>query len=149
MNNHVGYARPWRFGARVMLGTDGIGADLFAEAQAAFFAARAAGGAFDPVAALAHAQSFAAGAFDAGIGRFDAGCPADLVVLDRPAPTPVEPHNLLGHFVFGLSAAAVRDVFVAGRPVMVARRLLGIDEHELAARAREAAPRLWRRMATI
>jgi hypothetical protein len=42
MNNAVGYARPTRFTNPVALGTDGIGADMIAEFQLAFVAARAA-----------------------------------------------------------------------------------------------------------
>jgi putative selenium metabolism protein SsnA len=148
-NNAVGYARPGRFGAQVVLGTDGIGADLFAEAQAAFFAARAAGHAFDPLAALARAQSLAASAFDLGLGRLEPGCPADLTVLDWDPPTPLDEGNLLGHLVFGMSAATVRDVFVAGRPVLRNRRLVTVDEAEVMARARAAAARLWGRMAEL
>jgi cytosine/adenosine deaminase-related metal-dependent hydrolase len=41
MNNAVGYARPARFTNPVGLGTDGIGADMLAEFQLAFVAARA------------------------------------------------------------------------------------------------------------
>jgi cytosine/adenosine deaminase-related metal-dependent hydrolase len=41
MNNAVGYARPSRFANPVALGTDGIGADMIAEFQLAFVAARA------------------------------------------------------------------------------------------------------------
>jgi putative selenium metabolism protein SsnA len=145
MNNAVGYARPARLGSRVILGTDGIGSDVIAEAQAAFFAARAAGEEFDPVAAVGRAQSFAAGAFDLGLGRLEPGCPADLTVLDATS-TPIHADNLLGHLVFGLSSNAVRDSWVAGRPVLRDRKLLTVDEDQVAARAREVAARLWSRL---
>lgn len=149
MNNAVGYSRPARFGANVVLGTDGIGADLFAEAQASFFAARAAGHAFDPVAALARAQSLAAAAFDAGLGRLEPGCPADLTLLDYDPPTPLDETNLFGHLVFGMSAANVWGTVVAGRDVLRARRLVGVDEARVMAEARAAAPRLWAGMAAL
>ncbi len=48
MNNAVGYARPVRFTNPVALGTDGIGADMLAEFQLAFVAARAADVTFSP-----------------------------------------------------------------------------------------------------
>jgi putative selenium metabolism protein SsnA len=149
MNNAVGYARPARFGAKLVLGTDGIGADVLAEAQAGFFAARAHGAPFDPLAALAAAQSFAAAAFDAGIGRLEAGCPADLAVFGYRPPTPLDAGNLFGHLVFGLSTAHLTDLFVAGKPVMRARVLLNVDEEALAAKARDVAARLWKRMAAL
>jgi len=40
MNNDVGYAQPTRFGNRVVLGTDGIGADMAEEFRLAFVAGR-------------------------------------------------------------------------------------------------------------
>ena len=48
MNNSVGYARPVRFANPVALGTDGIGADMLAEFQLAFVAARADDVTFSP-----------------------------------------------------------------------------------------------------
>ena len=48
MNNSVGYARPTRFANPVALGTDGIGADMIAEFQLAFVAARAVDVTFSP-----------------------------------------------------------------------------------------------------
>jgi cytosine/adenosine deaminase-related metal-dependent hydrolase len=41
MNNQVGYAKPTRFANPVVLGTDGIGADMFEEARLAYVALRA------------------------------------------------------------------------------------------------------------
>ena len=42
MNNAVGYARPTRWANPIMLGTDGIGADMLEEARLAYVALRAA-----------------------------------------------------------------------------------------------------------
>jgi cytosine/adenosine deaminase-related metal-dependent hydrolase len=44
MNNQVGYAPIGKFGERVVLGADGIGADMFEEARFAFFKGRDATG---------------------------------------------------------------------------------------------------------
>ena len=41
MNNAVGYARPARWANPIMLGTDGIGADMLEEARLAYVALRA------------------------------------------------------------------------------------------------------------
>jgi putative selenium metabolism protein SsnA len=146
MNNAVGYSTPARFGEHLVLGTDGIGADMFAEALAGFLAARDHGATFDPLAALGRNQSLAAATFDDGLGRIEAGCPADLAVLAYQPPTPLDENNLFGHLLFGPGASAVRDVIVAGREVMRDRKLLTVDEAALAARAREVAARLWRAM---
>ena len=80
------------------------------------------------------------------LGRIEPGAPADLVVLDHDPPTPLTADNLAGHWVFGLSARHVRDVFVAGERVVENGRLTRIDPHELAARSRDGAGRLWERM---
>ena len=153
-NNHVGYADPATQGPNVVLGTDGIGADLFAEGQAAFHAGRAHDRGFDAAfvqTMLGNARRYAAARFDEPrLGTLAPGAPADVIVLDDRSPTPVNAGNWPWQFVFTQSASAVRDVFVAGRP-----RLLGrapapdLDEGTLLERAREAAVRLWARMAEI
>ncbi|HEX9101976.1 MAG TPA: amidohydrolase family protein, partial [Polyangia bacterium] len=104
-NNAVGYARPSRFGDQLLLGTDGIGADMRAEAQFAFFAARDHGDALDAVALLSRNREFAAAQF----GVEDLG---DTITLEYPAPTPLGDDNFGGHLLFGLGAARVRDVVV-------------------------------------
>ena len=48
MNNSVGYARPKRFKNPVVLGTDGIGADMFEEFRLAYVAGRADDIGFSP-----------------------------------------------------------------------------------------------------
>jgi len=51
--------------------------------------------------------------------------------------------------MFGLTAARVRDVFVAGEPVVRDRRLTRVDQDKLVAEANVAARRLWERMEGI
>jgi putative selenium metabolism protein SsnA len=150
LNNGVGYAPALRLGERVGLGTDGIDGDMFAEAKVAYLEARDASLDVGPDWAL---QRLIAGAGMVGaafgepaLGRLEAGAPADLVVLDYRPPTPFDAGNMAGHALFGLGAAAVRDVMVAGRWIVRDRRHQLIDEDELATRCREAAPRLWARM---
>lgn len=144
-NNAVGYARPGRFGAQLLLGTDGIDADMRAEAQAAFFAARDHGeplaGAlgFDAVAALERNRRFAASLF--GVEALE-----DSVALDYRAPTPIGDDNFAGHLLFGLRGAPVRHVTVDGSAVMRDGVLVNVDEERIYARAREVAARLWSRL---
>ncbi len=78
--------------------------------------------------------------------RLEVGAPADLVVLDYDSPTPIDASNLGGHMLFGLTSARVRDVMVGGRWIVRDRKHQLIDEEELRARCREAAPKLWQRM---
>ncbi len=151
MNNAVGYARPQELGERVALGTDGLDGDLFAEARACYLAAQQAGGAGSDRFALARLCSGAdlAGSLfsEPALGTLAPGAPADLMVLDYRPPTPLKPANVAGHLLFGAGAANVRDVMVAGRWIVRDRKHLLVDEDELAARCRAAAPLLWARMA--
>lgn len=153
MNNSVGHTPVGRLGERVVIGTDGIGADMFGESKTAYFRAR------DEDVFLGIAwplERMAAGARLAGrifgeptLGTIEPGAPADLVVLEYPSPTPLDEGNLAGHWAFGLHAAHVRDVLVAGELVVADRRLVKVDQDHLAAEASAAARRLWRRLDEI
>ena len=63
------------------------------------------------------------------------------------APYLLDAANLAGHWIFGLSSRSVRHVMVAGRWVVRDRRLALVDQDALAAEARQAAARLWERLA--
>jgi putative selenium metabolism protein SsnA len=153
MNNGVGRAPLGWLGQSVALGTDGIGGDLFEEARSAYLRRREdepESGVDWPMAALARSASVAGRLFaEPALGRLEAGAPADLVVLDYLPPTPVDARSLGGHWIFGFGSAAVRDVVVAGEPVVRDRRLVLVDEAEIADRARREAERLWERLAGI
>jgi cytosine/adenosine deaminase-related metal-dependent hydrolase len=55
----------------------------------------------------------------------------------------------VGHWVFGLGSRAVRDVIVAGVPVVRDRRLTQVDQQELSRAAAVDAKRLWERLEQI
>ncbi len=153
MNNAVGRARVGAFGPRLALGTDGIGSDMFEESRAAYLRLREddLGTGIDwPLARLAESARLAGRAFgEPLLGTLDPGAPADLVVLDYAAPTPVHESSLAGHWVFGLAGRHVRDVMVAGVWVVADRRLTLIDQNELAASARAEAEGLWARLEEV
>jgi putative selenium metabolism protein SsnA len=162
MNNAVGHAPLDILGSRVALGTDGIGADMFEESREGYLrfaeerhAAERPGPHAGPdpswtLERLAQGAALAAGMFvEPLLGRLVAGAPADIVVLDYPAPTPVDGSTLAAHWVFGLSARSVRDVLVDGRIVVRDRRLATVDQDALVADARAEAVRLWRRLEEI
>src|SRR5581483_9924823 len=115
----VGYARPWRIG-RLCLGTDGIGADMLAEAQVAFLLqqtnGKGAGPGFDALDLLSANHTLAARLFGQPLGRLVPGAPADLIVTDYVPPTPLHEDggNLFGHLLFGLSSRHVRHVLCDG-----------------------------------
>jgi putative selenium metabolism protein SsnA len=145
MNNRVGYAPVARFGERIVLGTDGIGADMFEEARYAFFKARDGRldlGADAWIDALANGQRMASEAFDCDLSSLQAGAAADLIVLDYDPPTLLTGGNLPWHMMFGLTSASVESVMVDGRFIIKQRRA-AIDETHAREQAREASARLW------
>jgi putative selenium metabolism protein SsnA len=153
MNNRVGRAPVSRLGERLVLGTDGIDGDMFAESRSAYWRAREADGSVGPGWALerlaASARLAGAATGESSLGRVEPGSPADLVVLAYDPPTPLEAGNLAGHWVFGMSSALVRDVVVGGEVVVRDRRLTRPDVEALRERCREAADRLWARIDEI
>ena len=148
MNNQVGYAPVARFGSRVVMGTDGIGADMFDEARFAFFKGRDARmgfGADEWLQVLANNQRLASETFDIEIGTFNEGAAADLVVMDYHQPTPLTSDNLAWHVIFGMSSAAIESVMVAGRFIIRDRRA-AYPEAALYEQSRRAAAKLWRKL---
>ena len=148
MNNAVGAAATRHF-RRAALGTDGMDQDLLAEARAAFLKMREAGrddayGA--ALALLAGGQRLAREVFGLPFGTLEPGAPADLVLFDYRPPTPLHAGNLAGHLLFGLDRSHVHTVIVAGRCVLRAREIEGVDEADVLARAAPAAAALWERM---
>jgi cytosine/adenosine deaminase-related metal-dependent hydrolase len=83
------------------------------------------------------------------LGALERGAPADLAVLDYAPPAPLDETSFAGHWLSGLGARSVRDVMVAGEWVVRDRRLVRIDQDELAATAREEAANLWGRLDEI
>ncbi|MBA2312422.1 MAG: amidohydrolase family protein [Actinobacteria bacterium] len=150
MNNRVGDAPVLEMGERVVLGTDGIDGDMFAETRACYLKSREASSSAGPdfsADRLGAGASFVGSMFgEPALGSFEPGAPADLIVLDAGAPTPLTASNSAGHLVFGYTAQHVRDVMVAGTWVVRNRRHQLVDEDELNARCRDAAPKLWASM---
>jgi putative selenium metabolism protein SsnA len=148
MNNQVGYAPVARFGSRVVMGTDGIGADMFDEARFAFFKGRDARmgfGADEWLQVLANNHRLASETFDIEMGTFNEGAAADLVVMDYHQPTPLTRDNLAWHFIFGMSSAAIESVMAAGRFIIRDRRA-AYPEAALYEQAQQAAAKLWRKL---
>ncbi len=153
MHNGVGRAPVAALGPRVVLGTDGIGADMFEESRAGYFRLREddlGAPAGWPLEWLGETQRMVGrGYAEPLLGRLEPGAPADLVVRDYDPPTPIAAENLAGHWTFGLSAGAVRDVIVGGEVVVRDRRPVRVDGAKVAAEAHAAAERLWARLERI
>jgi cytosine/adenosine deaminase-related metal-dependent hydrolase len=129
MNNAVGSARPTRFANPVALGTDGIGADMVAEFQLAFVAARAHDVTFSPDTAWSWLAR--------GWELFP-----DAVV-DRVTWTysPMEPW----HLAYTPTVRAIH-VDVDGLPALRDGVATRVDASEIRAKAAEQATRLHARL---
>lgn len=150
-NNQVGYAPVAKFGQRLALGTDGIGADMFEEARFAFFKGRDSRSGFtagDWLRVLANNQRLASEMFDAKFGSLDSGCAADLLVLDYQPPTPLTSENLAWHLAFAIGSFSVESVMVNGR-FIIKNRLSAFDDEYLVEHARAATEKLWKKLQTI
>jgi cytosine/adenosine deaminase-related metal-dependent hydrolase len=93
-----------------------------------------------------HGARWAEGEFGEGIGAIAPGAPADLVLVDYRPATEFSQRTLLDHLWSGILRARVSGVMVAGEVVMDNGTLVHLDEQEVAARAREAAARVWARL---
>jgi len=138
-NNRVGAFDSTGMGDKLMLGTDGMHSDMLRSAKAAFFANQATDGVSYPeiyrrfrnVSAYLQENGFK------GHGE------NSLVVLDYFSPTELSSDNFLGHFLFGFSAQQVETVISKGRVIVRDRKVLGVDEEQVAQQAQEQGRRLW------
>jgi putative selenium metabolism protein SsnA len=153
-NNGVGrldLPRATGRGCAVGLGTDGMSSAVLRALRAAFLGLR--GGAGDPtlgfqsVPALLATNARVAGRFleEPLLGQLVPGAPADVIALDSPPRTPLTHDNWVGHLFYGWTESAVRHTVARGRIVLEDCRHTTVDPVALAARAAEAAPRLWAR----
>lgn len=125
--NRVGYPIALRASAHVALGTDGWPAQMDEEAAALRRLGRANGDDAKALEArIGAGQELASALFKVSLGEVKPGSVADVVV--------------------GVPGERPRHVLVSGRRVVADSRLLTGDLEEIRARAREAAPELWRRM---
>jgi cytosine/adenosine deaminase-related metal-dependent hydrolase len=137
--NRVGYPRALVASARVALGTDGYPADMRAERDALAAQARAAGQPLDAArieARVAAGRAVVAERFGVPFDGVAPGRAADLVAWAAPADA-------------ATAGARPRHVLVAGEPSVIDGALARGDLEEIRARAKEQAPRLWKRMASI
>lgn len=153
MNNSVGYARAAVTGdCRLVLGTDGMDNDLFAESRVSFLKSRDEKTAAD-ISRWLHwiSQTAACASEKLGIrlGVLEQGAAADLMLLDYAELTPITPGNLPGHWFYGMTSAHVRSLMVAGDWVVRERDFAHPEIKSKLEDARRITERLWERYETI
>ncbi|MBI3663359.1 MAG: amidohydrolase family protein [Acidobacteria bacterium] len=153
-NNGVGHldaVNAAKQGCLVGIGTDGMSSAMLRALRAAFLTHRARrtdpGAGFEVLPELLFNNARVARRFfdEPLLGELAPGAPADVIVVDAPAPTPVGPENLFGHLVYGASEAPVRHTIARGRVLLEDYCHRTLDPVEAAARARELTPPLWKR----
>ncbi|EKD51151.1 MAG: hypothetical protein ACD_62C00330G0005 [uncultured bacterium] len=155
MNNAVGCADVIKMlgkGCLVGLGTDGMTSDMFQEAKFAHLIRKHE--VRDPRLGFMQAgellfdnnYKILGNLFEGTLGRIQTGALADLIILGYDPPTPLTRDNFWGHFLYGMNSSLVNTTIINGRVLMKDRVIAGIDEHEICARSRELARKLWTRI---
>jgi putative selenium metabolism protein SsnA len=80
------------------------------------------------------------------IGQIVTGYLADLILIDYYSPTEINSENIWGHILFGIADAQVDTTIINGKIVMKNKKLIGIDEEEVAAKSREFAKKVWKKI---
>jgi len=157
MNNAVGAADVeglLRLGVKVCLGNDGFSNAMWEEWKAAYLYHKAAhrdprraGGYTIAEMAVTNNAALASVFFpQASLGTLAPGAFADLIFVDYHPTTPLTAGNLPWHILFGFEPSMVTTTMCGGRVLIKDRRLLFLDEAEIAAKSRELARKVWERI---
>lgn len=83
--------------------------------------------------------------FDIPLGRLAPGYSADVIISDYAPPTALSDTNINGHLLFGTSGRSITTTVARGKILMEDRKLVDLDEQEIAAKARELSASAWQR----
>jgi len=158
MNNAVGVTKLFDLLKKkvlVGLGTDGMSSDMLSQMRCAYLLHRLAN--LDPRVAFMEAPQLllqnnadiVERQFGIRVGEIAIGRPADLAIMDYRPPTPLSEANFLGHLIFGLVDATVDTTVCKGKILMQNKKILTMDEERIAARSRELAPHMWKRLQAL
>lgn len=83
------------------------------------------------------------------VGTIAPGAAADIIFVDYHPITPMTSGNLPWHILFGFRDGMVTMTMAGGKVLMKDRKLLFLDEAEIAAKSREVAVQTWARIAQM
>ena len=84
--------------------------------------------------------------FTQELGVLREGAAGDVIIVDYDPLTPMNPGNINGHLVFGVSGHDVVTTVANGKVLMKDRQLTQIDEAKVMADCRQAAAELANRI---
>ncbi len=142
LNNNVGLTNYSKYGARILLGTDGMHSNMLRSAIAAFFIGQGTEG----VDFSTMYQRFRNIHDYLNQNNFNGDDNRNLVILDYDAPTEVNTNNFLGHFFFGFESRHVDSVIANGKLIYKNKKLLTMDENEILLFSQEMGNKLWRKL---
>jgi putative selenium metabolism protein SsnA len=159
MNNAVGIAEVesmLRMGIKVGLGNDGFSNAMWEEWKTAYLVhklwhrdpRRMSGMDIIQMAIYNNAELASRILGGAPVGILKAGARADIIFVDYHPFTDLTPGNLPWHMLFGFRESMVTTTIVAGKLLMHDRKLLVVDEAEIAHRAKEQSHAVWQRYMT-
>ena len=140
-----------RAGVNLAIGTDGVASnndlDMFGEMRTAAILAKAVAGdaaALDALTALRAATLGGARAIglDHLVGSIEPGKQADLACVDLTALETQPLHHVVSQLVYATGRQQVDDVWIAGRPRLRSRELVGMDVAAIVANARQWRERI-------
>jgi cytosine/adenosine deaminase-related metal-dependent hydrolase len=142
-------------GMKVCIGNDGFSNAMWTEWKTAYLLhkvshrdPRKANGADVVRAAVYHNARLAEQFFpNTRLGVLAKGAAADIILVDYHAYTPLTEGNLPWHILFGFEPSMVTTTLVGGVTLMRDRKLLTLDEVEIAREALALAPSVWERYA--
>jgi putative selenium metabolism protein SsnA len=152
MNNAVGYAPVARFKRPPMLGTDGIGADMWREARTAQFKSHDGDIPLPfgrPLAMIGESARFASRALGVKLGLLEPGAEADLVLTNYIPATPLAADNLAGHMIYAMGPEFVSDVMIGGDWKLRSGAVVSCDEVAIRSQCVEVSRALHQRMSEI
>jgi cytosine/adenosine deaminase-related metal-dependent hydrolase len=160
MNNAVGVApieQMLKKGVRVGLGNDGFSNTMWQEWKEAYLLhklehrdpQRMNGNTVIRMAVKNNSELMTQIFDGLRIGEISEGAAADLIFVDYHPFTPMTPGNLPWHILFGFQESMVTATLVAGKPLMIRRELLTLDEEEIAAKAMQVSRETWQRFEKI